>query len=347
MSFIIPDTYLNLHMHKRIRKYLLESAKIHEILLFPSSFFPGVNFGYANLSIITLEKCSDVKDCLENEVTLINKFKDVNDLLDLNLEYLEKHKVKQVDILNNSDHAFLINYNPKVLFILSEIKTKIGDIADCVTGFYSGNDKEFVKVKHGSLKNAKNYKIIENTEIYNKPGDISLNGIAEKNHFIPIVKGGNTRYLKEDNWFINWSESSVAHYKSNKKSRFQNSKFYFKRGLGLPMVSSSRITASLIDYKMFDQSIVGVFPRDTDYLFYLLGFFNSLTCNLLIRTINPSANNPSNYIKKIPFIRPTEIQKNAVDKIVESIIEEMRLHGEYSKNKNIEIDSIFHDIYGI
>ncbi len=48
MSFIIPDTFLNLHTHKAIRQHILTKTKIVELALFPSSFFPGVNFVYAN-----------------------------------------------------------------------------------------------------------------------------------------------------------------------------------------------------------------------------------------------------------------------------------------------------------
>lgn len=64
LVFIIPDTWLNLHMHKKLRSFLLLNTKLKEIALFPSNFFPGVSFGYADLSIITLEKCSNAEDCL-------------------------------------------------------------------------------------------------------------------------------------------------------------------------------------------------------------------------------------------------------------------------------------------
>jgi len=72
------------------------------------------------------------------------------------------------------------------------------------------------------------------------------------------------------------------------------------------MISSSSITGSLIDGRLFDQSIVGIFPRQDyqDLIYYLLGFFNSKACNNLIRTINISTNNSANYIKKIPLIIP-------------------------------------------
>src|SRR5438105_9006343 len=60
---ILPDTFLNLHMHTALRKYLLTNAKIQEIALFPSSFFPKVDFGYSNLSIITLQRCYHQDEC--------------------------------------------------------------------------------------------------------------------------------------------------------------------------------------------------------------------------------------------------------------------------------------------
>ena len=44
LTFIIPDTFLNIHSHTGLREYLLHNTKIIELSLFPSSFFPGVNF---------------------------------------------------------------------------------------------------------------------------------------------------------------------------------------------------------------------------------------------------------------------------------------------------------------
>jgi adenine-specific DNA-methyltransferase len=59
LSFIIPDTFLNLHTHSALRKHILTNTKIIELVQFPSSFFPDVNFGYANLAIVTLRKETD------------------------------------------------------------------------------------------------------------------------------------------------------------------------------------------------------------------------------------------------------------------------------------------------
>lgn len=143
LSFIIPDTFLNLHMHKAIRKYLLTKTKIVELALFPSSFFPGVNFGYANLSIITLQKINNKKSCLDNSFKVITNFSNVGQLTNITEKDLRIFEFSQEEVLSNPAHALLIYNYIKVAKAINSSALKVGNIADCVTGFYSGNDKNF------------------------------------------------------------------------------------------------------------------------------------------------------------------------------------------------------------
>ena len=145
---------------------------------------------------------------------------------------------------------------------------------------------------------------------------------------------------------MDWSIGSVKDYKTNKKARFQNAKYYFKYGIGVPMVSSSQITAALIESKLFDQSIVGIFAKNQKWAYYLLAFFNSSTCNKLIRTINPSANNPANYIKKIPFVSPSNTDLKKINKIVQEIICTLKQGKEYTKNYESTLNDLIRRIYG-
>lgn len=348
LSFIIPDTFLNLHMHKAIRKHILTKTKIVELALFPSSFFPGVNFGYANLSIITLQKKSNQKECLSNSFNVLTNFSKVEQLSEINKEELKVYSFSQQEIFSNPDYAFLISDNSSISKAINEAELKVGDIANCVTGFYSGDDKTFLQVNSSDLKNGKNYDLVDPNKInreYKNATNI-LEGFDNEKHFLPIVKGGNTKYLKPEGWFMNWSKDAVLHYKKDKKARFQNPQYYFKFGVGVPMISSSSITASLIENKLFDQSIVGIFPKDESLTYYLLAFFNSPTCNKLIRTINPSANNPANYIKKIPFVTPTDGQKKLINSTVQNILESIATQGHYDENVENTLNKIIEQIYG-
>jgi spermidine synthase len=348
LSFIIPDTFLNLHMHKAIRKHILTKTKIIELSLFPSSFFPGVNFGYANLSIITLQKTSNQKECLSNSFNVFTNFSKVEQLAKINKEELKVYSFSQQEIFSNPDFAFLISDNSSISKAINEAPLKVGDVASCVTGFYSGNDKIFLKVNSVNLKNGKNYELVDPNKINREYKNVIniLDGIDNEKHFLSIVKGGNTKYLKPEGWFMNWSTEAVLHYKKDKKARFQNPQYYFRFGIGVPMISSSTITASLIENKLFDQSIVGIFPKDESLTYYLLAFFNSPTCNKLIRTINPSANNPANYIKKIPFIAPSDRQKELINATIQSILESSATQGYYDGSLEIKLNKIIEQIYG-
>lgn len=346
LVFIIPDTYLNLNMHKDIRHYILTKTKIKEISLFPSSFFPNVNFGYANLSIIALEKCSNQTSCITNRFNILKGYNSVNELVEKELSHLTKLEISQENILKNDNYIFLTNSNPKVTEVIKNTTKSIGDICDCVTGFYSGNDKEYLKVACKSVRNAKKYDVISREKVTYECSSDLIDGVKDERFYVPIVKGGNVKYFKPDNWFMEWSTDKVSFYKKDKKARYQNSSYYFRRGIAIPMISSTSITGALIENRLFDQSIVGVFPKEDSITNYLLGFFNSPTCNKLIRTINPSTNNSSNYIKKIPFIRPNSIQEKIVSDNIQKIIEQVKINGSYDTELEEENNKIIETIYG-
>lgn len=152
---------------------------------------------------------------------------------------------------------------------------------------------------------------------------------------------------KEYPWFVNWSAEAVNHYNNDKKARFQNSQFYFKQGIVLPMVKSSMIRATLISNMVFDQSVVGVFPKQEKYTLFLLGLLNSDIVRDIITTINPSANNSANYIKKIPVIIPNEEMFNFIIHKVKTIINCI-YNGEDEvaiRSIHNELNSIFSSLY--
>lgn len=346
LSFIIPDTFLSLHRHLEIRRFILTHTTIRELVLFPSSFFPGINFGYANLCIITLSKCSDVSMNLRNKIVIRTDFAKVDELE--NCKAGTAREISQEAIYNSVGSAFMFNSSDELTELINdESLTKIGDIASCVTGFYSGCDKEYLRPLNSEVKNAKKYQVVDCDTICfgNLSNDEKRNGINSEKCFVPIVKGGNAKYVKPNTWFMNWSTKAINEYRQSKKCRFQNSTFYFKNGIGIPMVRSSKLTGALIDSRLFDQSIVGVFPNDESLVNYMLAFFNSSVCTKLINAINPSTNNSANYIKKIPFITPTKEVRKEIEKLVECIIDRLINGKEQIEDIEAQIDSIFDELY--
>lgn len=333
LSFIIPDTFLSLHRHESVRRYILTYTAIREIALFPSSFFPGINFGYANLCIITLKKSSDIVSNLSNKISIRTGFTNVEELPLANTGILQT--VSQQEIYDRLDCAFMFDAPDWITSLINNKNSiRIADVATCVTGFYSGNDKDYLHPLHENCKNANKYSIVNSDCIRTTflSEEEKEFGIIDKKCFVPIVKGGNRKYYKPNDWFMDWSSKAVMAYRKSKKCRFQNSLYYFQEGIAIPMIRSKQLTAALIGNRLFDQSIVGVFPKEEQLVLYLLAFFNSSICTHLINAINPSTNNSANYIKKIPFILPTEELLLKVNNIVSQILQ-------LQKNGCSEIDA--------
>lgn len=321
LVFIIPDTFLALHFHKDLRKVLLENTAIDEILLMPSKFFPGVNFGYSNLCIISFEKNRNNKN---NQCRIVSVNGTINNLYKLadgdysvakNVESISQEK-----ILSSVDYSFLLGGNTRIRKLINEAKITLGDVADCVTGFYSGDNKTYLVARDNSVKGSKGYQIVDTAFAENdflKQDDL-LNGLSNGRKYIPILKGGNGRFSKATDWFIQWDIKTVSYYHKSKTARFQNSKYYFKEGIGVPMVKSSKIHAFLLEKRLFDQSIVGIFPKEKERLNYLLAFLNSDVCSRILNVINHTANNSANYLKKLPVIFDQAATEN-VNKIVNDL----------------------------
>ena len=345
LSFIIPDTFLSLHRHLAIRKFLLTNTLIRELALFPSSFFPGVNFGYANLCIITLVKSSDIDKNMRNTITIRTDFSSVEELE--NSHAGTTKRISQKNIYEGVGSAFMFNSTDRLTELINDASIqKIGDIASCVTGFYSGNDKKYLHPIDESIKNAKKYTCAHESQIRitSLTDEEKSQGIDSQQNLVPIVKGGNVEYIKPNNWFMDWSIQAINEYRNSKKCRFQNSTFYFRKGIGIPMIRSSKLTGALIDGRLFDQSIVGVFPKDETWTLYLLGFINSAICSELINAINPSTNNSANYIKKIPFVKPDNDIRNKVENLVKEIITSIE-KGDDASMAKMELDDLFSKLY--
>ena len=350
LVFIVPDTFLTLHMHEGLRSTLLKHYSIESITLFPSNFFPGVNFGYAGLSIISIRNTKPIKSYNFPVYNGLRSPAELPLLLTDKKNNYETCKLSYPQLLNNPSYAFYLPTRGWINKVLQFCDRTIGDVCSVVTGFYSGNDSEYLRRLPNVSRGAKKYKVVKTDEIYDF--DLSTNhpleGIDSNKHWVPIVKGGNKRFYKPSEWFMDWSKEAIYSYRvtNKKRARFQNPQYYFHQGIGVPMVSSSSITASLIDNRLFDQSIVGVFPcKDYEHLtYYLLGLFNSNVCNNLIRTINASTNNSANYIKKLPLIIPSQALINQITTEVKRLVELSKL-GRIEENQLQRLNDYFNDIY--
>ena len=167
LVFIVPDTFLWLNRHEFLRRTLLREATIKEITLFPSNFFPGVNFGYSGLCIICLVKEPPPKG---TAIRVIDQVSDPGVLNELSRDesYTEGHVVRWMkqDKVVSSPHSIVVRPILENNIVLnSRSAHSLGDIAELKTGFYSGNDRHWLRRANSSVPRSKGYQDIRPDQI--------------------------------------------------------------------------------------------------------------------------------------------------------------------------------------
>ncbi|MBL7188379.1 MAG: N-6 DNA methylase [Phycisphaerae bacterium] len=347
LVFIIPDTFLWLNRHEFLRRRIFKTTTIEELALFPSKFFPNVNFGYSGLCIISLTNSAPAND---HEFQLLNNFQSVEALVSC-VESCSDWKCNvsmftQLEIASRKKcDLHIVNH---AIALCDRATESLGDHAEIRTGFYSGNDVRWVRRKDGTVPRSKKFSNVDFNKV--AVSNPTLDGISGEQHFIPIMRGGAFPYHKPTHWYVDWSREAVTEYRRKGKNpaRFQNSSYYFRDGIGVPMVASTRLTGALLEKRLFDQGIVGVFPASPRLLYYILGFLNSSIATRLIRQINPTANNSANYMKRLPFVIPTAGELAFIDPLVERAIIQsckgIQLDGRLTKQINSFYDSVWLDL---
>lgn len=286
-----------------------------------------------------MKKSSHTLKTLQNKIKIYKGFKNDFELESMRLKKVPCHitlkELEQGKILENDNSSFLLS-NDKICEAIENSKYTLGDLADCVTGIYCGDNKRFLYFSETNGSTKKGYDIAELTKIDFTCKD--LTGVKQPYKYVPIIKGSSkTKFLREsDEWVIDWSHNAINHYNNDKKARFQNSKYYFKTGIAIPMVKSANIKATIMQDSVFDQSIVGIFAKNEKLIYFILAYLNSKVANDFIHTINPTANNSANYLKKLPIFMPTEDEINYINHLVDSIFRES-----YSDEKQKDIDNFF------
>ena len=330
LVFLVPDTFLWLNRHEALRRELLRNHSIHEIALFPSRFFPGIRFGYSGLCVVTLEKTPPK---LSHRIRIAHELSGPEVLRGLArssnpLDGCQIVSVPQRDLAANEHGELRLPPKEADLRLSSRATCSFGDIAEVRTGFYSGNDRHWIRRVNSDVPRSKSFTDVNREQCFE--GDSpSLNGLPGRRHFVPIVRGGAAKFIRPTHWYVDWSTSAIEEYTRPGKNpaRFQNSQFYFRDGLGVPMVSSGRLTCAMLEGRLFDQGIVGIFPHDNTLMLYLLGFLNTNLASRLLRRINPTANNSANYLKRLPMVTPTVHERSTIDRLVNLAIAEARQNG--------------------
>lgn len=310
--FIIPDTFLTSTHLGYMREFILETAKPTHIIQFKSKRFGSVNFGYGNMCIIAgnVEPLS-----VDHKVNWI-------DAVDSNQPLLQLLETEQTTVsgdyfINNVDKAWI---SPKLFdsIKISRETVTLGEIAECRTGIYTGDNERFCGYDVENPPKRINGHPTDWNLVNLIPTDLEKEqGINSDIAYVPFVRGGHRNVFEATNSCIRWDYEAVKYYDKDKKARLQNKNFYFKKGLAIPMVTSGRLSASEMDNCIFDQGVVGVFAKKASYHDFLLIYLNHPFATKQKSLVSPGANNSANYLKRINVPKLTEAELLEASQIVE------------------------------
>lgn len=309
--FLIPDTFLTSVSHKPLREFIASVAAPSHIIRFPSKRFETVNFAYGNLCIIAGHR----RKLEENHSTYWSDI--FSDEQHLNIADVSESSVSAKMLIQEVSTG----WSPGMLGDSqkdSSTHTVLGDLAECRTGIYTGDNERFIGFDPARVTRRINGHPIEWEEVRDDQlnAEEKESGIKGGKPYVPMIRGGHRQPFEQPSSAIHWSAESLSFYKTNKKARLQNADFYFRRGISVPMVSTRRISAAIMENAVFDQGVVGIFPKDEKDIPFLLIYLNSSVASRRIKEItNGSANNSANYLKRLPVPKLTDDQYKAAAEI--------------------------------
>lgn len=308
--FIMPDTFLTSRNLGYLRSFIIETAKPTHIIQFKSKRFGSVKFSYGNLCIIYGEK-NELKN--SDKITWSDAIKKDNE----SLSFLLKNDSKIVNGKYFIDEVKESWVHPDLLslVVFNRDTVTLDDIAECKTGIYTGDNKTFCGYNENHPPRIINgHPVLWDNVTIDLSKEDMLNGLLGDVEYVPFIRGGHRKPFESTKSCIRWDKSAINFYDKDQKARLQNRSYYFKKGLAVPMVTSGKISASLMNNSIFDQGVVGVFAKDDKYTDFLLIYLNDEISYKLKLSFAPGANNSANYLKKlkIPKLTNNEL-KEATD----------------------------------
>ena len=329
LCFITSDTFLTLKYHEKLRLFLLNNAKIKEIVLAPKNVFSGQGVSVFPC-IIVLEKCSNSNDALDNSVTYVGRLRSQD-------EYLSPRRIERIPqryFLKVTGFPLSININHYTVKLLNSLE-KISKVMDGHIGMHTHNNKKYIAIvaetslAKGFRGNAR--KIIPRHEL----------GRAK---WRPYLKsGGDRKYWYEIEKAVDWTKKARKEYDMPRKNRFG------KEGVAISGISKTLSARYMPAGCLWDTNkVMGFIPKDRRVTInYLLGVLNSKFFNFLAKGILNTTNSIQiENIRSLPFIYPEVGTLNKIGYLVEKIVKKLKENPKSHFYKEQEqIDELVFNLY--
>ncbi len=341
LGFITSDSFLTLNTHTKLRRFILKTCKIREILLAPKNLFDNQNVSTSTV-IIILEKCSGKENRikrLENIMRIIPRVKSEEDYY--NPKKIYKLKQEKYHLL--PFNLFFTDVEEQIIDLF-ENSPRLENYIKGFIGMHTHDNLKYIAAIEGTelaeIFERRNNKISDP----NKKNIIISKELIDIGQWKPYLKrGGGDQYYRPLMEALDWNSESIPIYDIPKNVEFE------KEGIVISGVSS-RLAARYMPQGCFWDSnkAIGFIITDKDIsIEYSLGLLNSSLYNYLMNGILNNTNSIQlTGIHALPFIKPDRKTKEEVEILVKNIIKNKKknLNYDYSAEQK-KINIIIYEFY--
>lgn len=382
--YIVSDTWRTIKSHKPLRRRLAQTTTVRHVLDLPAWVFDGPTVN-TNILTFTLTPPSANHTLIAGDLRNIpsGDWKTLESNLrsaaahgpDVQTTRYARYTYPQSKIGTYDNFSFFIG-SPRLYDLMSDPRfQKLGDVADVKVGLQTGDNEYYLRKRPGVRGS---YRLLDESLLLTEAEIAALTEAEKRNgvdpaehdgrHFVPYDKGGESdaiggwlpNYYVPTGYFIDWSKASVHRMQttvSEKQggkvgARFQNSQFYFKKGLTWSDVGVYSPTLRFSGNGVFDVKGSRMITNDLDDKL-VLGILCSEYGRFVIKNIsNHTVSTQVDDIREMLVPRSVTEQKALTDQIcslVTQVEEKQKQNSRYSYHlhEQKEIDALVYHLYSL
>lgn len=337
MGMVSMHSFMFTSSFEQLRRKLVESTKIINLLHLGAHAFPGLGGAKASTCIFCISVNED-RNISKNNKTIYFKLVD-EDYDDKRLafeealnKYLRGDKSNRVYVLKQEKLKIIPGW-PFVYWVSDKIRgifteELLGNVACPAQGIATGDNARFLRLwwEVGIKKIHFNCKSHDEAE-------------SSLTKWFPYMKGGEVnRWYGNQEYVVNWEKDGyeIKNFFKNGylASRPQNLEYCFLEGITYSFSSVNNLSVRYLPPGfIFDVAGSSIFPKKTN-VFLLLGVLNSKISTFLINALNPTVSYQVGDIARIPY--PSQLRYPELVGRVKKLVKEcVELKKEYTRNDEI------------
>jgi len=341
LGFITSDSFLTLKTHAKLRKFILNTCKIKEILLAPKVLFDNQDVS-TSPAILILEKCTSNENKInrfENIINIIPRVKNEEEYQSPDKIY----KIKQSKYHLLPFNIFFTDVEESIIHLFEQAP-KLETVLKGYIGMHTHNNLKYIAAVEGTelsrIFEKRNEKINDPSLTFKIISKQEFNSPKWKPY---LKRGGSEQYYRPIMEALDWGSESIKNYDIPMNVPFET------EGIVISGVSSRLAARYMPEGCYWDSNkAIGFIIKDkTISIFYLLGLLNSSLYNYLAKGIINNTNSLQiTGIHALPIIIPDKLTKVKIEDLVRTIMNEKKKNEDYIFSRDQKkIDEIIFNFY--